>query len=88
MTLHEISDAILIHSKPEEWENIRNTVKLLDKPFVLAGGLTLEHIEEAIKTFNPFCIDLGWGVELQIGKKDFDKVEKLIEKVRKCYNGS
>ncbi|MDD5017437.1 MAG: phosphoribosylanthranilate isomerase [Eubacteriales bacterium] len=50
---------------------------------VLAGGLNPLNIEAAIRTVAPYAVDLSSGVEHN-GKKDFDKVKDLIQKVRAC----
>lgn len=78
----KVSDAILIHSKEEEWPRGLRIAKVLKKPFILAGGLNLSNARLAIEKFKPYVIDLIRGVETIPGKKDFDKVEKLIQIVR------
>lgn len=78
-----VSDAILIHSREEEWETGLKIAKILEKPFILAGGLNLTNVEKAIKKFQPFAIDLIRGLETVPGKKDFEKVEKLMRLVGK-----
>lgn len=78
----KISDVILIHSKEEEWLTGLKIAKVLTKPFVFAGGLGLHNIKRAVEEFKPFTIDLIRGVETVPGKKDFDKVKRLINIVR------
>jgi len=77
--LEKVADTILIHSRKEEWPTGLVIAKNLKKPFILAGGLDLNNVKQAIKTFNPFAIDLIRGVETIPGKKDFDKVKKIIQ---------
>jgi phosphoribosylanthranilate isomerase len=77
-----ISDVILIHSKENEWQKGLRIVRVLTKPFIVAGGLDLHNVKRAIEEFRPFAIDLIRGVETVSGKKDFDKVEELINIVR------
>ncbi len=48
------------------------------KKIILAGGLNPENIEKAIERANPWGVDLSSGVEFSPGKKDIDKVKKLI----------
>jgi len=49
---------------------------------MLAGGLTIENVAEAIKTVNPWGVDVVSGVEASKGVKDPDKVRQFIETVR------
>ena len=78
----KVTDSILIHSREEEWKIGLRIKQVLKKPFILAGGLNLNNVKKAIKKFNPFYIDLIRGTETTPGKKDFNKVEKLIRLTR------
>ena len=51
------------------------------QPFFLAGGLTLENIEEVLGEQDCYCVDVSTGVETD-GHKDEAKVRDLIEKIR------
>jgi tryptophan synthase beta chain len=51
-----------------------------DKPFFLAGGISIDNIDTA-KALNPYCIDVSSGAETK-GFKDEIKIKELIEKVR------
>jgi phosphoribosylanthranilate isomerase len=52
-----------------------------DKPFFLAGGLTAENVEEAIRLTRPYAVDVISGIETD-GKKDLMKMRKFMERVR------
>lgn len=54
----------------------------LKKPLILAGGLSLENVEEAVRKVVPYGIDINSGVEDEPGKKNPQLIEKLISKVR------
>ena len=51
------------------------------KPYFLAGGIHAGNIKHAMKTGNPFAMDLSSGVETD-GVKDKDKILEIVRKVR------
>lgn len=60
-------------------------IKGLDpgKPFILAGGIGPENIEEAIEFVNPHAIDVNSAVESSPGIKDEKKIYELMDKLKK-----
>ncbi len=60
-----------------DWEKLKD----IDKPFFLAGGLSLENVEQAVREIAPFAVDVSSGVETQ-GSKDRSKVERFINLVK------
>ena len=46
-----------------------------EKPFFLAGGINITNIHDAMK-FNPYCIDVSSGVEIN-GIKCYNKIKEL-----------
>ncbi|TVQ03074.1 MAG: phosphoribosylanthranilate isomerase, partial [Balneolaceae bacterium] len=63
--------------KTFDWTILKNLG--YDKPFFLSGGLNSDNIRYAIKTANPFAVDLSSGLEESPGIKNFDKVEHFFE---------
>jgi len=66
--------------KTFDWRVARRA-KLYRRIF-LAGGLTPENIGEAIRTAQPYAVDVCSGVEARPGKKDPKRVRALMDVVR------
>jgi len=50
-------------------------------PLILAGGLSMANIKEAIEHCSPHAVDINSGVEGSPGRKDHDKVKEIIDLV-------
>lgn len=58
--------------------------KLLEKmnrPYFLAGGLTVENVRDAVKIWKPYAVDVSSGIE-NGGYKDRMKMERFVRNVR------
>lgn len=56
----------------------------LDKPVVLAGGLTPDNVGEAVRRARPYAVDAASGVEASPGIKDQGRMQAFIEEVRRA----
>ena len=60
-----------------DWSGIAR----IDKPVIVAGGLTPENVSRAIKIAQPFAVDVSSGVENAPGKKDREKIIRFMTQV-------
>lgn len=54
----------------------------IDRPFLLAGGLTPDNVTEAVATVRPFGVDASSGLESSPGVKDADLIQRFIEEAK------
>ncbi|WP_114577343.1 phosphoribosylanthranilate isomerase [Saliphagus sp. LR7] len=83
-------DALIVDSTDEEgaggtgethdWERTRAATAGLEAPVVLAGGLTPHNVTDAVRTVEPFAVDVASGVESEPGRKDPAAVEAFVER--------
>lgn len=52
------------------------------KPWLLAGGLTPENVQNAIQQSNALAVDVSSGVEIERGVKDSLLIQRFVEKIR------
>lgn len=53
----------------------------LQRPVILAGGLSPENIAQAIAAVRPFAVDINSAIELQPGIKDHRRLQALMQVV-------
>ncbi len=61
-----------------DWESLRS----VQRPFILSGGLTPTNVFEAIQLLHPLGVDISSGVELSPGLKDPDKIREFLHNAR------
>jgi len=61
-----------------DWSRVPSN---LNKPIILAGGLTAKNVAQAISEVSPYAVDVSGGVEIEKGIKDAAKIEEFIQEV-------
>jgi len=85
-------DAVLVDSRTAtavggtgisfDWSAAQSLFHGARKPMVVAGGLRHENVAEAIRTLQPWGVDVVSGVESAPGSKDAAKVRAFIANAR------
>ncbi len=66
-----------------DWELAKQAVGM-NKPIILAGGLTPENVGEAVSRVQPYGVDVSGGVESSPGKKDHERIRTFINNVHEA----
>lgn len=66
--------------KTADWELAKEAARSFS--FFLAGGLTPDNAQEAIRKVYPYGVDVNSGVESSPGKKDPAKIQAFIQAVK------
>jgi phosphoribosylanthranilate isomerase len=61
-----------------DWQQI----PALKQSVILAGGLDVDNVGNAIRRVSPFAVDVSGGVERSRGVKDADKMRRFVAAVR------
>lgn len=65
-----------------DWDFAAEFVQRAERPVVLAGGLNVENVREAVRRVRPFMVDISSGIEESPGKKDLEKMRRFIEEAK------
>lgn len=55
------------------------------RPWVLAGGLTPENVERAIRESSAGSVDVASGVEGEVGQKSEEKMRRFVEAAKRAW---
>jgi phosphoribosylanthranilate isomerase len=89
----KLFDAVLLDSFAEgryggtgivhDWELSKRVKQVIHpKPLILAGGLNPDNVAEAVRTVEPYAVDVSSGVERQPGIKDHKKIIEFIKNAK------
>lgn len=83
-------DALLVDSVDEsgaggtghtsDWEATRTLQDRVTSPVILAGGLEPGNVATAVRTVEPYAVDVSSGVEATEGRKDHTAVTAFIDR--------
>jgi phosphoribosylanthranilate isomerase len=65
--------------KTFNWKLIPDELK---SKIILAGGISINNIEEIVNNFKPAAVDLSSSLEDRPGKKDKEKVKEFFNKIK------
>jgi len=80
-------DAIIVdesHGSGRDFDlsHARDVVQRSKMPVILAGGLNVENVADAIRQVQPYAVDVASGIEKVPGIKDHRKIAAFIAAVR------
>ena len=87
-----VADWLLFDSKPEQaslpggtghkfdWDLLKG--REFNKPWMLAGGVTVDNVADALSQLTPNAIDISSGVEHAPGVKDAEKIKAFMTRVK------
>lgn len=62
-------------------KHLFNRIQSFDIPLILAGGLTPENVQRAIRAVKPYAVDVSSGVE-RLGTKNPDLIKSFIQRAK------
>lgn len=72
--------------KTFDWQSAKEVLRKIQKPLLIAGGLGIENIKQAVHVFHPYGIDVSSGVE-EAGEQSVEKIKAFISEARQAQNG-
>ncbi len=67
--------------KTFDWRKASLETRKLTKPFLIAGGISIDNVREVIDIFRPYGIDVSGSLEIN-GVKSANKIREFMETVK------
>lgn len=77
-TFDAVTGASGATGRTHDWRISRRLVAASPKPVILAGGLTPDNVQEAIRQVRPAGVDSHTGVEDGLGRKDPARLRRFV----------
>jgi len=71
--------------KTFDWRTIASSLASLERPVILAGGLTPANVRQAVCEVRPWAVDVSSGVEDAPGMKNVAKMQIFIREAKSEY---
>jgi len=68
--------------EPSDYRNFVQWCESLEIPALIAGGLTVENVQEYLEVAKPWGVDVQSGVEVERGRKDPAKLRLFVDQVK------
>ena len=68
--------------KIHNWKISKQIIKSSSIPIIVAGGLNIDNVQEAISFLHPYGIDVESALRNKKGYRDLIKVKKFINKIK------
>ncbi len=62
------------------WSEASEELGKLQKPWLLAGGISADNVKEATDILHPFGVDVSGSLEIK-GKKSTEKIEEFLDRM-------
>jgi phosphoribosylanthranilate isomerase len=71
------------HGEQIDWGHANHVRRSIAIDTVLAGGLTIDNVTEAVQTVDPWCVDVSSGIETDEAN-DPDKMQAFVQAAREA----
>lgn len=73
--------------KTFSWQEAKQSFREIKPPILVAGGLTIGNVKEAVQVLSPMGIDVSGGVEIN-GEKSIEQIKEFLAYARLLERGN